>query len=324
MDRRSWTLLLVLAAIWGASYMFIAIGLRDLDPVMIAFLRIALAALVLAPIAASRGAFAGLRERLPMLVLLGAVQAAGPWVLLALGQEEVSSSLAGILVASTPLFTALLAIRFDQEERAEGLRLVGVGIGIVGVAVLLGLDLGGSSAALLGGLAIVLASLGYAIGGFMVKHRFGPIQPIGIAAGVMIASTLLLALPAAFFLPTEVPGIGPVAAVTALGVVGTGIAFVIFYELMTTVGPARTFIVTYLAPAFAVVYGATLLDEEVTVATIAGLALIVGGSYLAAEGRLPWTSRPPAGDVPPPPGGEAAARPDIALRPAPSEARRGG
>ena len=91
---------------------------------------------------------------------------------------------------------------------------------------------------------------------------------------------------------------------------------------MTTVGPARTFIVTYLAPAFAVVYGAALLDEEITVATIAGLALIVGGSYLAAEGRLPWASRPPAVDVPPPPGGEAAAQPGIALRPSPSEAGR--
>jgi len=315
----------MLAAIWGASYMFIAIGLRDLDPVMIAFLRIALAALVLAPFAASRRAFAGLRERLAILVLLGAVQAAGPWVLLALGQQEVSSSLAGILVASTPIFAALLAIRFDREERAEGLRLVGVGVGIGGVVVLLGLDLGGSSAALLGGLAIVLASLGYAIGGFMVKHRFGPVQPIGIAAGVMLASTILLAPAAAFYLPAEMPAIGPVAAVAALGVVGTGIAFVIFYELMTTVGPARTFVVTYLAPAFAVVYGAALLDEEITVATIAGLALIVGGSYLAAEGRLPWArppSRPPAGAVPPPPGGEAAAQPGIALRPSPSEAGR--
>jgi drug/metabolite transporter (DMT)-like permease len=315
---------LILSAIWGASYMFIEVGLRDFDPVMVAFLRVAFAAIALAPVALARDAFRGLGDRLPLLVLLAAVQAAGPWVLLALGQEEVTSSLAGILVASTPIFTALLAIKVDQEERAQGLRLVGVLIGIGGVAMLLGLDLGGSAAALLGGLAIVLASLGYAIGGFMVKHRFADVQPIGVATAVMIASSALLLVPAAAFaLPSGDLGVAPVLSVITLGVAGTGIAFVIFYELMTTVGPARTFIVTYLAPAFAIVYGATLLSEEITAATIGGLALIVGGSYLAAEGRLPGASRPPAGAVPPPPGGEAAAQTGSALRLSRSAAGRG-
>jgi drug/metabolite transporter (DMT)-like permease len=312
MDRRSWTLLLILAAIWGASYMFIKVGLRDLDPVMIAFARIALAALVLVPLAASRGALRGLPEKAALLLLLGAVQAAGPFLLIALGEEEISSSLAGILVASTPVFTALLAIWVDHDERAEGLRLVGILAGIVGVVVLLGVDLGGSGAALLGGLAVVLASLGYAIGGFMVKHRFGEFQPIGVAGAVMVASTLLLLPAAAFSLPDDGVALAPAASVLALGVIGTGVAFALFYELMTTVGPARTFIVTYLAPAFAVVYGATLLDEEVTAATIAGMVLIVTGSYLAAEGRLPGRRRPVAGAGPI----------GIALPPATSEARR--
>jgi drug/metabolite transporter (DMT)-like permease len=322
MDRRSWTLLLVLAAIWGASYMFIKVGLDDLDATMIAWARVALAALVLVPLAFRRGAFRGLGESLALLAVLAAIQAAAPFLLIALGEEEISSSLAGILVASTPLFTALLAIRVDQEERAQGLRLVGVVTGIVGVVVLLGLDLGGSGAALLGGLAIVLASLGYAIGGFIVKHRFAGVQPIGVAAGVMVVSTMLLLPAAALNLPGAFPSLDAFASVVALGVVGTGIAFAIFYELMTTVGPARTFVVTYLAPAFAVVYGATILDEEVTVATVAGLALIVGGSYLAAEGRVPGATRPPEVDVPPPPGAEAAAQPGIAPRLSASEAGR--
>ena len=323
MDRRSWTLLLVLAAIWGASYMFIKVGLRDLEPEMIAWARVALAAAVLVPMARSRGAFRGLGGSLALLGLLAAVQAAGPFLLIALGEQEISSSLTGILVSSAPIFTALLAIRFDQEERARGLRLVGVGVGIVGVAVLLGLDVGGEGKALLGGLAVVLASLGYAIGGFIVKHRFRAVQPIGVAAGVMAASSLLLLPLALLHVPGAVPGLEETASIVALGVIGTGVAFAIFYELMTTVGPARTFVVTYLAPAFAVVYGAALLDEEVTVATVAGLGLIVGGSYLAAEGRLPGAKDPPPVDVPPPPGGEAAARTGIALRPSRSEAGRG-
>ena len=132
MDRRAWTLLLALGAIWGASYMFIKIGLRDLSPAMVAWARIALAAVVLVGIAGARGALAGFRAHVRTLALLGAVQVAGPFLLISAGEQEISSSLAGILVTSTPLFTALLAIWVDHEERSQGLRLVGVLLGVAG------------------------------------------------------------------------------------------------------------------------------------------------------------------------------------------------
>jgi drug/metabolite transporter (DMT)-like permease len=299
MDRRSWSLLLVLGAIWGASYLFIKIGLRDLSPSMVAFLRIALAALVLVPVAASQGALDGVRSRAGWLALVGAVQVAGPFLLISAGEVEISSSLAGILVASAPLFTALLAVWVDREERSQGLRLGGVLVGFAGVALLLGVDLGGSGSALLGGLAVVLASLGYAIGGFLVKHRLAGMAPLGMSAAVMVAATVLLFPPALFTAPEAAPGFGPAAAVAVLGVLGTGIAFVIFYGLIASIGPARTFLVTYIAPAFAVVYGALLLSEEVTVATLAGLALILSGSWLAAEGRLPGRPRVEVEEGPP-------------------------
>jgi drug/metabolite transporter (DMT)-like permease len=291
MDRRSWTLLFVLGAIWGASYMFIKIGLRDLSPSMVAFVRVALAAVVLLPVAASQGALGGVRSRAGWLALVGAVQVAGPFVLISAGEEEISSSLAGILVASVPLFTALLAIWVDHEERSQGLRLGGVLIGFGGVGLLLGVDLGGSGAALLGGLAVVLASLGYAIGGLLVKHRLAGVAPLGMSAAVTAASSIFLLPPALLTAPEAAPGLGPAAAVAALGVLGTGIAFIILYGLIASIGPARAWLVTYIAPGFAVVYGAILLSEEVTVATLAGLALILSGSWLAAEGRLP--GRPP-------------------------------
>jgi drug/metabolite transporter (DMT)-like permease len=299
MDRRSWSLLLLLGAIWGASYLFIKIGLRDLSPSMVAFIRIALAALVLLPIAAAQGALSGVRSRAGWLALVGAVQVAGPFVLISAGEEEISSSLAGILVASAPLFTALLAIRVDHEERSQGLRLAGVLVGFGGVAVLLGLDLGSSGTALLGGLAVVLASLGYAVGGFLVKHRLAGVAPVGMSASVMVASSIFLLPPAILTAPGSAPGLGPAAAVTALGVVGTGAAFVIFYGLIASVGPARAFLVTYIAPGFAVVYGALLLSEEVTAATLAGLALILAGSWLAAEGRLPGRAEVEIDEGPP-------------------------
>jgi drug/metabolite transporter (DMT)-like permease len=303
-------MLIVLGSIWGASYLFIKIGVRDLSPAMVAFLRIALAAAVLAPVAAHQGAFAGLGGRLGTLTLVGAVQVAGPFFLIAAGEEEISSALAGILVSSTPLFTALLAIWVDHEERSTGLRLAGVGAGFAGVVVLLGVDLSGSGAALLGGLAVVLASLGYALGGFAIKHRFSDARPLGVVSAVMTASAVLL-LPAALLTaPQSLPGAGPLGAVATLGILGTGIAFVIFYALIARVGPAKTMLVSYIAPAFAVVYGAVLLDEAITAATIFGLALILGGSWLAAEGRLsvrlPGRGEPAPAEVGPAGGGLAA------------------
>jgi drug/metabolite transporter (DMT)-like permease len=287
MDPRSWLLMLLLASFWGASYMFIEIGLRDLSPAAVAFARIALASAILAPIAWHRGSFRGLRGRTRWLVAVAAAQVAGPFLLIAAGQQEIASSLAGILVSSAAIFTVVLAIWVDHEERATGMRLVGVFLGFAGVVVLFGLDLSASWWAVLGGAAVLLASLGYAVGGLLIKHRFSDVAPLGLVSAVMFWSAVLL-LPAALLsAPSDAPGLGPLAAVGTLGVVGTGIAFVIFYDLIARVGPAKTMLVAYIAPGFAVVYGAVLLGEEITVATIAGLALILLGSWLGAEGRLP-------------------------------------
>jgi drug/metabolite transporter (DMT)-like permease len=308
-DRRSWLWLIVLASIWGASYMFIKIGLRDMSAPVIAWGRIGLAALVLVPLAASQHALGAVRGRIGMLAILAAVQVAGPFLLIALGEHEISSALAGILVATAPIFTAMLAIWVDHEERSEGMRLVGIVLGIAGVVTLFGLDLSGSGLAILGGLAVVLAGLGYAVGGFIVKHRFGGSEPIGVAAWVMVVSTILLTPAAVVTAPSSTPAFGPIAALVALGVLGTGIAFAIFYTLIRQVGPARTFIVAYLAPAFAVMYGAVLLDEQITAATIGGLALILAGSWLAVEGTMPWRR------------GGAPALPDTAPPPTPRAAR---
>ena len=311
MDRRSWLGLIVLASIWGASYMFIKIGLRDLSAPMIAWARIGLAALVLVPLAASQGAWRAPRGQVGTLAILAAVQVAGPFLLIALGEHHISSALAGILVATAPIFTVVLAIWIDHEERAEGMRMVGILLGIAGVIALFGVDLSGSGLAILGGLAVVLAGLGYAVGGFIVKHRFAGSEPIGVAAWVMVASTILLTPAAALTAPSSTPELGPVAAVAALGILGTGVAFAIFYTLIRSVGPGRSLLVAYLAPAFAVTYGATLLGESITVATIVGLLLIIAGSWLAAEGTMPWRR------------GGAAALPDTAPPPAPRAARPG-
>lgn len=281
-NRRAWLLLLLLAALWGASYLFIAIALEDLSPAAIVASRCALAALVLLPYAWRTGALEGIREAAAPIALLALIQVAAPFVLISAGQTEIASSLAGILVASAPIFTALLAVRVDQSERLHGRGAVGVAIGIVGVGVLLGVDLGGDTGQLLGGLAVVLASFGYAIGGFMLKRRFSSYKPVGVVVGTMTASALMT-LPIALATPPDGVGLDTIGAIAALGAGGTGIAFVIYYTLNAEVGPTRTSLVAYIAPGFAVLYGVFLLDESFSVGTALGLLLIVGGSWLAAN-----------------------------------------
>jgi drug/metabolite transporter (DMT)-like permease len=298
-SRRNWLLLGLLASFWGASYLFIKIGLEDhLSPAMIVFTRTALAALVLLVVAARLGALTGIRSRLGAISVLAVIQVAGPFLLITAGERHIASSLAGILVASAPIFTALLAVWVDQAERSHGLSLLGVFIGMAGVALLLGVDAGGGAAALFGGLMVVLAGLGYAIGAFFLKRRLSDLAPSGVGAATMAVSAIVTLPFALASLPDQAPGAGAIAAVTALGVVGTGIAFWIFYTLITTVGPAKASIVAYVAPGFAVIYGVALRDERFTVGTAIGLALIVGGSWLAADGRIPRRRKRAAGVVP--------------------------
>jgi drug/metabolite transporter (DMT)-like permease len=285
-NRRAWIQMSVLAALWGASYMFIKVALDDVSPFVVVWVRLVLAALVLLPIAHHRGALSELRPHLSTVLFLSIIQVAAPFLLITFGEKHIASSLAGILVASAPIFTALLAFRLDRAELATGWRLVGIMVGIVGVVLLFGVDLSGDSAALLGGLMVLLASLGYAIGPFEMKRKLQGVQPVGIAAATMTLAALLLTPIIPFVWPAQAPGLDTVASLLALGAGGTGVAFLIFYTLIAEVGPGRATVVAYIAPAFSVVYGVVLLDEAFTAGTAAGLALILGGSWLAAGGSI--------------------------------------
>src|SRR3954454_16385358 len=276
----------VLAALWGASYMFIKVALDDVSPFVVVWVRLVLAALVLLPIAHHRGALSELRPHLPTIAFLSVVQVAAPFLLITFGEKHIASSLAGILVASAPIFTALLAFWVDREELATGWRLVGIGVGIVGVALLFGVDLSGDSAALLGGLMILLASFGYAIGPLEMKRRLRGVPPVGTAAATMTLAALLLTPAVPFALPSHAPGADTVASLLVLGAGGTGIAFLIFYTLIAEIGPGRATVVAYIAPGFSVVYGIVLLGDGFTAGTAGGLLLILGGSWLAAGSRV--------------------------------------
>jgi drug/metabolite transporter (DMT)-like permease len=219
-------------------------------------------------------------------------------MLITVGEQELTSSMTGILVATAPIFTFLLAFAITGEERAGTLSLAGVGVGVAGVALLLGVDASGGVAALVGGMLVVLATVGYALGAWYLKRRLPDFEPVGVVAATTSASALMVAPLAALDLPSHAPGIDTLGSLVALGVLGTGVSFVLFYSLVASDGPARASLVAYVAPGFSVLYGVTLLGESFTVATAGGLLLIVGGSWLAAEGRLPWQAKPtgrPAG-----------------------------
>src|SRR5687768_15018269 len=238
--------------------MFIKIGLEDLSPAWVVFVRTALGALVLLPFALRRDGLRGMRPLLPLAVVLAAIQVAGPFLLISYGEQHISSGLAGILVASAPIFTALLAPLFDTAERSSGTALGGILIGLLGVGLILGVDLGDAGSALGGGLMVLAASAGYAIGGFMIKKSFSALDAIGLVTLTMSLSAFLSLPVAAATPPAAAPGGGTIAAMLALGIGGTGIAFAIFYTLIAQLGPARASLVAYIAPGFAVLYGVTL------------------------------------------------------------------
>jgi len=293
-------MLWTLASLWGASYLFIKLSLPDLGPVGVVVARTALGALVLVPIALARGALGTPRRRLGALAVLAFLQVAAPFLLISWGEERISSSLTGILVSSAPIFGAVLALVVDQEERPRGWGLAGIAIGFAGIALLFGVDLSGTTATLLGGGAVLLAGLGYAAGGLFLKHRLRGMPAVGVAAWTMVLS-VAMAAPLLALAPPQAPGAGTLAAIVALGAGGTGIAFLIYYTLIGEVGPGRALVVTYLAPVFAVAYGVVLLGEALTAGKVAGLVLILAGSYLAAERRLPGRRRTtlPPSPVPP-------------------------
>lgn len=301
MTPRQTALLLGLAAIWGGSYLLIKYALEDLSAPMIVWARCALAALVLlvALRGAARGALADMRRRPGSAVLLGTLAVALPFLLITLGELEVPSGLTAVLISPAALFVAMFAPFIDPSERIDRTQAVGMLIGLAGVGLVVGVESISSLGQLLGALAMVAAAACYALGGFVVKKRYGRLTSIQ-ASFVSISVAALVTLPlAAATAPSEVPGLRALAAVVALGAIGTALAFVIFYKLIAEVGAGRAALVSYLAPGVALGYGALLLDEAITPAAIAGLVLILAGVALASRPRRRAESLPATGELAP-------------------------
>ena len=298
--RRYWPLLFLLASIWGGSYLFIKVAVRDIPPAAMTDIRLLVAGLLLfAYLAGTSGARASLGELreawLPCLVL-GLVNAALPMSLVAWGETHIDSSIAAIAQSSVPIFVTVLALRFLPNEPFGPMRLAGLAVGIAGVAIVTGVHPQGDWWAVAGTLAVVASSASYAVGGLygqlQVRGTRGPVLATGnLLFGALLLVPLAIARP-----PSEVPSLASVAALAGLILLPTVVGQLLLFRMLRLHGSRRSSLVTYLMPGFALLYGATILDEPVTAAALLGLVLILGGVALASGERLlgPRTQGEPA------------------------------
>lgn len=280
MSRRHVLMLLALSALWGASFMFIKVGVRDLEPATLVWLRLTVAAATLAPIAllsAGRSVFAEVRAEWRGLTVLGAANSVIPFWFISWGETRIDSGLAAIIQASAPIFTALLAWRFSHSERVSGARLAGVLIGFAGVALLVGGQRGG---AVLGALAVLVAALCYAASALWGGRRLAHVRPLALALGTMATGSLVTLPFGLAQLPGELPGWKPVASVLALGIGGSALAYLLYFAILVGAGASRAILVTYLVPAAALAYGVALLGEPMEATALGGLALVLAGVAL--------------------------------------------
>ena len=278
----------LLAAIWGAAFMLISIGLRGFEPATLIAGRLGSAALALLLVEAVRRrlgtTLARLRPYAARLAFAGLVNTAVPFFLIAWGQQYVDSNIAAILNASAPLFTVLLAALAVRSERVSGVQLAGFLVGFGGVVLVVAGRHGEGGKGLAGALAVVAATVFYAVGALYVSRRLRGLTAFEVSFG-LLAWAALFTLPAGLaLLPGSDAGWRPALAVLGLGVLATAFAFQLYFALIAGVGASRAILVTYLVPALALVYGILLLDEPFRWSALGGLALVLAGVSVGTGG----------------------------------------
>jgi drug/metabolite transporter (DMT)-like permease len=281
-SRRGWVLFLAMSVIWGVPYLLIKVAVDEVSPVMLVFARCVVGAALLLPWTIAKGLLRPALRHWRALLLFTVLEMAGPWLLIAYAEESLSSSLTGLLVAGVPFLAAIAGLLLGEEERLTPVRILGMAIGVVGIAVLLGLDLEGAQ--LLPILAIGLVLIGYATGPLVVTRALPDVS--GVAA-----SSIALFVTAVVYAPFAVPQLDEAAdasatawlALVALGVLCTALALALFFSLIREVGPQRALVITFVNPAVAVLLGVLLLDEPFTLGIALGLPLVLLGCVLATR-----------------------------------------
>ncbi|SOC46844.1 EamA domain-containing membrane protein RarD [Blastococcus aggregatus] len=282
MSRRGWALFLAMSVIWGVPYLLIKVAVGEVSPVVVVFVRCAIGAALLLPWTIRRGGLGTALRQWRWLLVFTVLEMTAPWLLLSYAEQSLSSSLTGLLVAAVPFVAALAGRLAGEEERLTPVRMAGMGLGVVGIAALLGLDTDGAQ--LLPVVAVGLVVVGYATAPLVVSRRL-PDVPGVAAASVALAVTTVVYAP--FALPQlggAVDASGEVLlSLAALGVLCTAIALALFFALIREVGPQRALVITFVNPAVAVLLGVLLLDEPFTLGIALGLPLVLAGCVLATR-----------------------------------------
>jgi drug/metabolite transporter (DMT)-like permease len=271
--------------IWGIPYLFIKIAVAELTPASLVFLRCAIGAALLLPIAAARNDLKPLLPHWKWIAVYTFVEVAAPWFLLSDAERRISSSLSGLLIALVPSIGAVLAWATGSDDRLDARRIAGLGLGFLGVAALVGLDVGAGD---IGAVAeVALVALGYALGALIIARKLSGLPLFGVVAASLTLTLIAYAPVGIAQLPIALPSPQVVFAVAVLGVVCTALAFLIFFPLIAEVGAARATVITYVNPAVALALGVAFLHEPLTVGIVLGFVLIVLGSVLATRRTAP-------------------------------------
>ena len=282
MSRRGWALFLTMSVIWGIPYLLIKVAVDEVSPVMVVFARCVVGAALLLPWTIAKGQLRPALRHWRALLLFTALEMALPWLLLSYAEQSLSSSLTGLLVATVPFVAALAGLLAGEEERLTPVRLLGMAIGVVGIAVLLGLDVEGVN--LLALVAVALTVIGYATGPLVISRALPEVP--GAAA-----SSVALLVTAVVYAPFAVPQVDQLAGASSpallslvgLGAICTALALALFFVLIREVGPQRALVITFVNPAVAVLLGVLLLDEPFTLGIAVGLPVVLVGCVLATR-----------------------------------------
>jgi drug/metabolite transporter (DMT)-like permease len=275
-----------MSLIWGVPYLLIKVAVEELSPPELVFLRCALAAVVLVPLAAARGELrAPLRHWRPLLAFT-ALEMTGPWLLLAYAEQTLSSGLTGLLVATVPIVSVVAGRAVGEADRLDAVRVVGLVVGLLGVAALLGLDVGTGELVAVGAVALVV--LGYGTAPLVVTRSLSGVPSTGVVAWSLLLTALFyLPLGGSGLVGAPLPSGRVVGSVLALALVCTAAALVLFFALIREVGPNRALIITFVNPAVAVALGIAVLGEPLTVGTLVGFPLVLLGCVLATRRSRP-------------------------------------
>ncbi len=286
MTWRGWTAFVALGIIWGLPYFFIKVAVQELSPVILAFSRVALATLILMPIAWRRGALRSLGKHKAAICAFGLVEFAIPFSLISLGERWISSAVTGILIAMVPLCIALIQRFFGIRESLGAGRITGLAVGLIGVAALLGTGSISGSLGWAGVLCMLLAAICYAVGPLIIQRHLHGLDSIGPLTLSLLVASILLFIPAVMELPAGLPSAAALTSIAVLGVLCTAVAMLLMFYLVHHAGASRAAVFTYINPVVAALLGVLVLDEHLGIGGFIAFVLILLGSWLATRGAV--------------------------------------